>query len=98
MPTFNELLQQEKPVLIDVYATWCGPCKALAPTIQKIKNKLGEKAKVIKIDIDKNQSFAAKYSIQGVPTLMLFKGGVLKWRQSGVLAEHEIMAKVNEFI
>ena len=96
MPTFKQLMQQEKPVLIDVFADWCGPCKALAPTIKQVKQKVGDRAFVIKVDIDKNQQFAAKHSIQGVPTLMLFKNGKLQWRQSGVLPEHQIMEKLNE--
>ena len=98
MASFKEIINKQTPVLVDVYADWCGPCKQLAPTIQSVKNKLGKQAKVIKVDIDKNQAFASQHGIQSVPTLMIFQNGELKWKQSGVLPEHEIIRKLEELM
>lgn len=84
MASFNEIVNQDKPVLVDFHATWCGPCKMMEPMIKELKSKVGDKAAVIKIDVDKNQSLAAKLRVQGVPTLMLYKEGKVVWRDSGV--------------
>ncbi|HCV83157.1 MAG: thioredoxin [Zunongwangia sp.] len=91
MSTFGEIIADEKPVLIDFYADWCGPCKTLAPILKEVKTELGETIKIIKIDIDKNQQLAAKYQVRGVPTMILFKDGAQLWRQSGVLQKQEII-------
>ncbi|PTX44940.1 thioredoxin [Christiangramia gaetbulicola] len=92
--SFSEIIKSDTPVLIDFYADWCGPCKTLAPILKEVKSELGEKVKIVKINVDKNQSLAAKYQVRGVPTMMIFKDGKQLWRESGVLPKHVIVDKI----
>jgi thioredoxin 1 len=82
--SFNEIITQEVPVLVDFYADWCGPCKSMTPILKQLKSELKESVKIIKINVDTNQQLAAKYQVQGVPTFMVFKNGKQTWRQSGM--------------
>ena len=93
---FNEIIQSEKPVLIDFFATWCGPCQAMPPILKELKSKLGDKVSVLKIDVDKNQQLANKYGVRSVPTLMLFKRGELVWRESGVFSAKQLAGIINQ--
>lgn len=95
---FGDLITGEIPVLVDLFATWCGPCKMLEPAVKQVAQKMEGEIKVIKIDIDKNPHVASAYQVQGVPTLILFHKGKILWRTSGVLPAHEIERSVKEAI
>ncbi|WP_431134604.1 thioredoxin [Psychroserpens mesophilus] len=91
MSNFSEIINQNKPVLIDFYADWCGPCKMMSPILKDVKSVLGENVSIIKINVDKNQSLAAQYQVKGVPTFLLFKNGKQIWRQSGMIQKDELI-------
>ncbi|MBL0013554.1 MAG: thioredoxin [Flavobacterium sp.] len=88
---FNTLIQAEKPVLVDFFATWCGPCQVLGPVLKQVKDQLGDQIKIVKIDVDKNQELASRWQVRGVPTMVLFQNGKQLWRQSGVLSKEQIL-------
>lgn len=93
---FDSIINSEKPILIDFFATWCGPCKTLAPILKYVKDNLGERITILKIDVDKNEQLASKYQVRGVPTMILFQNGKQLWRQSGVLSQDEIIKTILE--
>ena len=96
MSNFDTIVKTEKPVLIDFFATWCGPCQALAPILKQVKDSLGDRITILKIDVDKNQQMAAQYQVRGVPTMILFQAGRQLWRQSGVVSKEEIIKTILE--
>jgi thioredoxin 1 len=98
MASFQDIIASDKPVLIDFSAEWCGPCKMMPPILQQVKNAMGDKVTVIKIDVDKNPSVANAYNVQSVPTLMVFKNSESKWRQSGVIQAGQLEQVLNQFI
>ncbi|UOU97217.1 thioredoxin [Chryseobacterium daecheongense] len=98
MNKFQELINQDKPVLVDFFAEWCGPCKMQAPILQDLKKNIGDAASIVKIDVDKNQAVAAQFGIRSVPTLIIFKNGEVKWKQSGVFHADELERLIKQNI
>ncbi|MCA0133389.1 thioredoxin [Winogradskyella alexanderae] len=96
--SFSKIINSEIPVLVDFYADWCGPCKMLAPILKEVKEYLGDKIKIVKIDVDKNQNLSSTYQVRGVPTMLLFKDGKQVWRQSGVLQKADILSVIENYL
>lgn len=98
METFEQIIQSPTPVLVDFFATWCGPCKMMHPILEELHAKWGDQVRIIKIDIDKNQALAEKYMVRSVPTLMIFKNNKLEWRGSGVHSADDLSRLLDAFI
>ena len=94
---FSNLVKSETPTLVDFYADWCGPCKMMKPILEELKNQVGDKARIIKIDVDKNQAIANVFLVKGVPTLALFKAGELKWKQAGVVQVEYLKRVIEQY-
>jgi thioredoxin 1 len=98
MNNFENVISSDKPTLVDFFATWCGPCKMMHPILEEVKEKVGDKATVIKIDVDQAEDLSRQYGIQAVPTLMVFKKGAMVWRESGVHMADDVIAVLEKFM
>ena len=98
MSNFAELIASEKPVLVDFFAEWCAPCKMMTPILKELKNVMGDEVTIVKLDVDKNPHAADAYRVQGVPTLIIFQKGQVKWRQSGVLPARSLQAAMQPYL
>lgn len=96
MSKFKELINSDLPVLVDFYATWCGPCKMMSPILEEVAAKMKGQVKIVKVDVDKNPNAAEAYQVRGVPTLILFKNGKQLWRQSGVIQANQLIQLINQ--
>ena len=96
MEKFNEMINGEQLTLVDIFATWCGPCKMMHPILEQLKEKMGDDIRILKVDVDKNEALSMQYRIQSVPTLMLFKKGEMLWRQSGAMSLNDLMQKISQ--
>lgn len=96
-PTFNELINGNKPVVVDFFAEWCGPCKAMKPILEDFKQRIGDRAVVLKVDVDKNPAAAQAYQVRGVPTLAIFRNGAVVWRTSGVVGAQQLLEAVERY-
>lgn len=98
MNQFEQLTAQDKPTLVDMYATWCGPCKMMHPILEEVKSRLHDRATVLKVDVDQNQALAQRLGVQAVPTLIIFKSGQVVWRQSGVQSAEALVSALQRFV
>lgn len=98
MISFSDIIQADKAVLVDFSAEWCGPCKMMSPILKELKDQLKDKITIIKIDVDKNPKVAAAYQVQGVPTLIIFRKGQVKWRQSGVVPAKQLVQILQPYL
>tara|TARA_B110000459_G_C16525794_1_gene454780 strand:+ start:820 stop:1116 length:297 start_codon:yes stop_codon:yes gene_type:complete len=98
MANFKDIINSDQPVLVDFFAEWCGPCNTISSILKELAGKIKGKAKIIKIDVDKNPQTATAYKVRGVPTLILFKNGEQLWRQSGVVQANELVNLINQHI
>jgi thioredoxin 1 len=96
MNNFNQIIKSDTPVLVDFFATWCDPCQMLSPILKQVKDSLGNRVSILKIDVDKNQTVASQYQVRGVPTMILFQNGKQLWRQSGVISKEELIKIIVE--
>lgn len=96
MSTFQNIIKGEKPTLVDFYADWCAPCKAMNPILKSVKSKMGDQIKILKINIDKNQAVANKFNVRGIPTFILFQSNEIKWRKSGLLEENALLEELKK--
>ena len=93
--TFSEIIHNNKPVLVDFYADWCAPCRTMKPILEEVKQKVGDDATIIKVDVDRNPAASQAYNVSGIPTLIIFKNGEVKWRQSGVVQANQLIQQLN---
>ena len=98
MENFNEIINSEQLTLVDFFATWCGPCKTMHPVLEQLTEQMGDRLRILKIDVDKNEALSASYRVQAVPTLMLFRKGELLWRQSGALSLNQLSGIVKDYL
>ncbi|MBN2637710.1 MAG: thioredoxin [Bacteroidales bacterium] len=98
MANFQEIINSEKPILIDFSVEWCQPCKMMPPILKQVKQQLGDKVRILKVDVDKNPEISRKWMIQNVPTIMIFKKGEVKFRQAGVIRPQQLVAQINQFL
>ena len=96
--SFTDVINSEKPVLVDFFAEWCGPCKMMPPILHEVKQALGDAVTILKVDVDKNNALAFQYGIQGVPTLIIFQKGEVKWRKSGMVAAKQLQSQLEQYL
>ena len=97
MEKLSDIIQSSQLTLVDFYATWCGPCRMMHPVLEQLKKELGDSIRIVKVDVDKNEAVAMQMRIQSVPTLMIFKAGEMKWRQSGAMPSSELKRVIAQF-
>jgi thioredoxin 1 len=96
--TFGEIIGGDKPVLVDFFAEWCGPCKMMKPILEELRQRIGDKIRILKIDVDRSPLVSSVYNIQGVPTLILFQNGNILWRQAGVVQTNQLERIINQYL